>query len=245
MRLDAEISELRKEISQFRTETRQRLEIIENEVNKQVSTTYNRAVIEHIADSTIDLIKSIDCSQPEDREQTCKVQMTGIQEGYLGLLKEGRISEALNAMDEALLMMSKVEAGAISSGKQECASCIQREAELIQSNKQLLGQLKLLNHPSQIDRGEDITISSINPEAIHNEVINPLANKTRLSVLLSVFNGQNRFSDFVEATGQRGGQLLYHLKILLDNGFITQFASKDYVLTKKGLKTLSLLSHLM
>ena len=53
MRLDTEISELRKEISQFRTETRQRLEIIENEVNKQVSISYNRAVIEHVADSTI------------------------------------------------------------------------------------------------------------------------------------------------------------------------------------------------
>jgi hypothetical protein len=245
MRLDTEISELRKEISQFRTETRQRLEIIENEVNKQVSTTYNRAVIEHVADSTIDLINTIDCSQPEDMVQACKIQMTGIQEGYLGLLKEGRITEALNAMDEALLMMSKVEEGATSSGKQECASCIQREAELIQSNKQLLGQLRLLNQPSQIDRGEDRTISSINPEAIHDEVINPLANKTRLNVMLSIFSGQNRFSNFVEVTGQRGGQLLYHLKILLDNDFITQYASKDYVLTKKGLKTLSLLSHLM
>ncbi len=170
--------------------------------------------------------------------------MTGIQEQYLGLLKEGRIAEALNAMDEALLMMSKVEDGVSSAGKQDCATCIKREAELIQSNKQLLSQLKLLNQPSQIDRGENLTINSIDPEAIHDDVINPLANKTRLSVLLSIFNGQNRFSDFVEVTGQRGGQLLYHLKILLENGFITQYASKDYVLTKKGLKTLSLLSHL-
>ncbi len=244
MRLDTEISELRKEISQFRTETRQRLEIIENEVNKQVSISYNRAVIEHVADSTIDLINTIDCSEDEDMEQRCKTQMTGIQEQYLGLLKEGRIAEALNAMDEALLMMSKIEEGVSSTGKPDCVTCIKREAELIQSNKQLLSQLKLLNQPSQIDRGENLTINSIDPEAIHDDVINPLANKTRLSVLLSIFNGQNRFSDFVEVTGQRGGQLLYHLKILLENGFITQYASKDYVLTKKGLKTLSLLSHL-
>ncbi len=244
MRLDKEINELRQEISKFRTETRQRLEVIENEVNKQVSTSYNRAVIEHIADSTIDLISTIDCSEDEDMEQRCKTQMTGIQEQYLSLLKEGRIAEALNAMDEALLMMSKVEQGINSAEKQNCATCIKREAELIQSNKQLLSQLKLLNQPSQIDRGEDLTINSINPETLHDEVINPLANKTRLSILLSTFNGQNRFSDFVDVTGQRGGQLLYHLKILLDNGFITQYASKDYVLTKKGLKTLSLLSHL-
>ena len=45
MKLDEEMGELRKELQSFRAETRQRLELIESEVTKQVSLNYNRAII--------------------------------------------------------------------------------------------------------------------------------------------------------------------------------------------------------
>jgi len=71
MRLDEEISELRKEITQFRTETRQRLEGIENEVNKQVSLNYNRTIIDYVTEMSHDLVENLKCDRP-DEESWCK-----------------------------------------------------------------------------------------------------------------------------------------------------------------------------
>ena len=244
MRLDEELSLLRKEISQFRAETTQRLEVIENEVNRQVSRTYNAAIIDHLSDATLELIDSIDCQEDEEMETRCKTNMADIQRRYLDLLKEGKVGEALGAMEESLVIMKDVEEGMAAKGKSGCASCISREAEIIGSNLQLLSQIQYIENPRGAAKGGEMTVGAIDPEVIHEEIINPLSNKTRLQILQSIYGGRNRFSDFAELTGQKGGQLLYHLKILLEHDFVRQYASKDYVVTKKGLKTLALLTQI-
>jgi predicted transcriptional regulator len=47
------------------------------------------------------------------------------------------------------------------------------------------------------------------------------------------------FSAFSELTSLRGGNLLFHLQKLLDNGLILQMHERgDYMITDKGLKIL-------
>ena len=244
MRLDEEMRELRKEVSQFRAETRQRLEVIENEVNKQVSLNYNRAVVDHLASTTIELIDSLKCGEAKEMELDCKKMMSNAQQGYLRLLKDGRVTEALGAMDEAILVMDKVSQGMRDRGKPGCVECMESERVVIESNKRMLSQLQLLEFPAVAMGEQRQTVGKIDPPSLHDEVLSPLSNKARVQILVSVYEGRNRFADLVEATGQRGGHLLYHLRMLVDHGFVSQFASKEYVLTKKGLKTLIVLAQL-
>jgi len=244
MRLDEEMRELRKEVSQFRVETRQRLEVIENEVNKQVSLNYNRAVVDHLASTTIELIDSLKCGEANEMELDCKKMMANAQQGYLRLLKDGRVTEALEAMDEAILVMDKVSQGMRDRGKPGCVECMESEIGVIESNKRMLSHLQMLESPAIALGEQRQTVGRIDPPSLHEEILNPLSNKARVQILVSIYEGRNRFADLVEATGQRGGHLLYHLRMLMDNGFVNQFASKEYVLTKKGLKTLIVLAQL-
>ena len=87
-------------------------------------------------------------------------------------------------------------------------------------------------------------ISEIEPAEVDEKFLNPLSHRSRLTVMLSIYRGDNRFTDFIEKTGLSGGHLIYHLKKLEDSGLIRQFASKEYVLTSKGLNSLVMVANL-
>jgi predicted transcriptional regulator len=84
----------------------------------------------------------------------------------------------------------------------------------------------------------------LDPVAMEQGILDPVAHRARLQVMLSIFRGENRFADFTAATGLKGGHLLYHINKLLEGGLVQQYESKDYVLTRKGLKTLVLLAQM-
>lgn len=243
MRLDEEMGELRKELQSFRAETRQRLELIESEVTKQVSLNYNRAIIDYLQGATLDFIDSLKCARGED-EAKCKRGMKEVQKQYLELLKTGRIRDSLGALKEAVDATLKMEAQLTVGGRASCAECMRKEAEFLEINGGLLAQLTMLQEPRSIILDEKSSIGSLDPVAMEEGVLDPVAHRARLQVMLSIFRGDNRFADFTSATGLRGGHLLYHINKLLDGGLIQQYESKDYVLTRKGLKTLVLLAQM-
>jgi DNA-binding HxlR family transcriptional regulator len=88
------------------------------------------------------------------------------------------------------------------------------------------------------------TVEGLDPVRVAERLLDPLSNKTRLMILKSVFRGENRFSDFVGVTGLEGGQLLYHIRKLVDSGHLKQFESKDYVLTRMGMRSMMLVAQL-
>jgi DNA-binding HxlR family transcriptional regulator len=244
LRLDEEMGELRKELQSFRTETRQRLELIESEVTKQVSLNYNRAIIDYLQGATLDFIDSLKCSKGGADEARCKNEIKGIQKQYLELLKAGRIKDSLGALKEAIDVSSKMEKGLTARGSTSCAECMRKESEFLEINGGLLTQLTMLQEPMAPMLDKRSTIGTLDPVAVEQGVLDPVAHRARLQVMLSIFRGENRFADFTAATGLRGGHLLYHLNKLLDGGLIQQYESKDYVLTRKGLKTLVLLAQM-
>ncbi|MBN2336591.1 winged helix-turn-helix transcriptional regulator [Candidatus Bathyarchaeota archaeon] len=243
MRLDEEISELRREIAQFRTETRQRLEVIENEVNKQVALNYNRTIIDYVTGMSQDLVENLKCDRP-DEETFCKNQMEGLQTDYLAYLKAGKFTESHSAMGESLCTLKMLKANFEESGRTGCILCLENEARVIESNMQLLNQLKLIETPAAYLAQNTATVNTLDAEKANDLIINPISNKARIQILQSIYRGENRFNDLSKATGLEGGQLLYHIRKLRDAEYVDQFESKDYVLTSKGMKTLVMLAQL-
>ncbi len=243
MRLDEEMGELRKELQSFRAETRHRLELIESEVTKQVSLNYNRAIIDYLQGATLDFIDSLKCGRGED-EARCKRGMKDVQKHYLELLKEGKLGDSLGALKEAVAATLAKEQQVAAGGRASCAECMRKEAEFLEINGGLLSQLAMLQEPRSVVLDEKHSIASLDPVAMEEGVLDPVAHRARLQVMLSIFKGENRFADFTAATGLRGGHLLYHINKLHDGGLIQQYESKDYVLTRKGLKTLVLLAQM-
>lgn len=243
MRLDEEINELRKEINKFRTETSQRLEVIENEVNKQVSLNYNRTIIDYVTEMSHDLVENLKCERP-DEEAFCKGQMNSLQTEYLALLKAGKFNDSANALETSIETIDMLKAKFEDDGRKGCVKCLESERRAMTSNLQLLSQLKIIESPAVTIAQNTATVKSLDAEKANKMILSPISNKVRLQILQSVYKGENRFNDLSKATGLSGGQLLYHIRKLKEADYIDQFESKDYVLSTKGMKTLIMLAQL-
>ena len=243
MRLDDEISGLRKDINQFRAETRQRLEVIENEVNKQVALNYNRTIIEYVTSMSQDIVEHLMCDRP-DMETYCKEKLGDLQTEYLSLLKAGNFNDSYNALGSAVTMLNQYKSAFEEEGRVGCVKCIENEERLMQSNMQLISQLRLIETPAVSLAQNTATVNSLDAEKANDLIVSPISNKVRIQILQSIYRGENRFNDLSRATGLEGGQLLYHIKKLKEAEYMDQFESKDYVLTTKGMKGLVMLAQL-
>jgi DNA-binding Lrp family transcriptional regulator len=243
MRLDAEIEELRKELGKFRTETRQRLEAIEGEVTKQVSLNYNHTIVDYLIDVSTDAVRNLKCDRGTE-ETACKATLTSHQQRLASLLKTGRFDEAYAELKRVKEIMSQFHAGMKAQSRAGCVACIQNEIDVLTSSERLLTQLRSIGSPAlTIEQGK-ATVDSLDPAAAAEHLLEPLSNKTRLTIMKSVFRGENRFTDFVKITGLEGGQLLYHIRKLVESGHLKQFESKDYVLTRMGMRSMILVAQL-
>jgi DNA-binding HxlR family transcriptional regulator len=156
----------------------------------------------------------------------------------------GRNNDSIKALDEAISNIKKFEKVGVEEDRIGCVKCFRNQLKVMENTKMLLTQLQLIESPIASINDNRSSIGRIDPTQLNSQYLNPLASETRLQILISVFLGENRFSDFAKTTGQSGGHLFYHLRILLQNGFITQYESKDYVLTRKGIKALITLAQL-
>jgi hypothetical protein len=243
MRLDEEVNSLRVDINKFRIEIRQRLEVIENEVNKQVALNYNRTIIDYVSETSHDLLANMKCDKPKE-EAVCKKRIAGIQDEYLTLLKSGKFSESINSLETAMEKMKMAKANFENNNLPDCVKCIDNEAQLMKSNMQLLRQLRLIESPAVTLAQNTATVASFDAVKTSDSILNPLSHRVRLQILQSIYKGENRFSDLSNATGLEGGQLLYHVRKLKDSDYLDQFESKDYYLSPKGMKTLVVLAQL-
>ena len=243
MRLDDEISGLRREISQFRTETRQRLEVIENEVNKQVALNYNRTIIDYVTEMSVDLVANMKCDIPEEEER-CKTMLSKGQKEHLKLLRSGKFTESYEALERAMEKVPIMKQNFEEMGRPGCVSCIESGESMMRSNMQLLSQLRLIETPAVSLAQNTATVNSLDAEKANRMIVSPISNKVRIQILQSIYRGENRFNDLSRATGLEGGQLLYHIKKLKEAAYVDQFESKDYVLTPKGMKGLVMLAQL-
>jgi hypothetical protein len=245
MRVSKEIMELKREIIKLRRETNQRLDIIEHELNKHVALNYTHAIVEYMSRNMKDFIKSLKCQETPQEEQKCKEEILATQQEYLQQLRKGNLSKARQALAELVDLTERMKQKMTEKGKKICAMCCSQQIEMLTLNKSLIDDLNLLSKHSHILDEESLElVSNIDPLKLKEKVLNPISHEVRLKIMLCIFRGNGRFTHFIETTGLNGGHLLYHLNKLKEQGFIHQYSSKDYGLTKKGMKTLLLLAQL-
>ena len=243
MRLDGEIEELRKELDKFRVETRQHLEAIEGEVTKQVSLNYNHTITDYLVDVSSDAVRNLKCDRGLE-ESACKSTLTQHQQRFTTLLKTGRFDDSYTELKQVQENMRQSMAMMKEQGREGCIVCIQNELDVLASSERLLTQLRGIDSPAVTLEQGRTTVASLDPVRAAEQLLDPLSNKTRLIILKSVFKGENRFTDFINVTGLEGGQLLYHIRKLVNSGHLKQFESKDYVLTRMGMRSMMLVAQL-
>jgi DNA-binding HxlR family transcriptional regulator len=212
-------------------------------VTKQVSLNYNHTIIDYLIDVSSDAVRNLKCDRG-DEETACKATLTAHQRRLTSLLKTGRFDDSYTELKQVKENMEKFKAMMAEQSRQSCVACIQNELDVLASSEKLLTQLRSIGSPALTMEQGRATVDSLNPEKAAEQLLEPLSNKTRLMIMKSVFKGENRFTDFIKATGLEGGQLLYHIRKLVDSGHITQFESKDYVLTRMGMRSMVLVAQL-
>jgi hypothetical protein len=184
-------------------------------VTKQVSLNYNHTIIDYLIDVSSDAVRNLKYDRG-DEETACKATLTAHQRRLTSLLKTGRFDDSYTELKQVKENMEKFKAMMAEQGRQSCVACIQNELDVLASSEKLLTQLRSIGSPALTMEQGRATVDSLNPEKTAEQLLEPLSNKTRLMIMKSVFKGENRFTDFIKATGLEDGQLLYHIRKLVD-----------------------------
>lgn len=244
MRTSQNLIDLRKDIARFKAETSQRLDMIEHLLNKHIRLNYTRLMVEFMAQQTAGMISSLDCPKDKNAEDECKNWLTSLQSPYTDSLKKGKIIESSKLLSQSLVEVRNYEKSATDKNDRTCVACMNKVKKTLEINNSLIQDLGLLSSPFPEVQKELEIVTSLNPSKLKTEVLDPIAHVVRLKIMLSVFGGNRRFTDFAQCTALNGGHLLYHVKRLVQNGLITKNSANEYQLTVKGVRVLALLTQL-
>ena len=75
-------------------------------------------------------------------------------------------------------------------------------------------------------------------------LLSPLSNETRLKILKSLSTGSLYYNQLERQVGIKGGPFHFHLKKLIEAGYVEQDEDKIYKIANNGLKALKLLMEL-
>lgn len=206
------------------------LELMLNNLRKD----FTRSIITYLKDDAeTRLEKNMEICE---MRPVCKEVFTEFLGSNSELLKENNVSE--NSIKEKKDRLEKLkEKGQYS----KCETCFSEVQTLFNQQLNLIRSNDIYNR-SNVDE-EKPKISSIPEEKMVKEVLEPLSNKQRLQILKEMSNKSQSFSALSELTGLRGGNLLFHIQKLQDNGLIIQRHERgDYMITNKGFNLLMLLA---
>ncbi|MEM0449712.1 MAG: helix-turn-helix domain-containing protein [Methanomassiliicoccales archaeon] len=117
----------------------------------------------------------------------------------------------------------------------KCERCFEEVNRLFSKQVRLMRSLRIFT--TTADKKQEI--HELKEETFVSEVLEPLASMHRLQILKAVSTGPRTFSGLKDATGLRGGNLLFHIQKLIDATMIVQRHNRgDYMITEKGFKIL-------
>lgn len=122
-----------------------------------------------------------------------------------------------------------------------CDTCFSEVHRLFEKQVDLMQSLGIYNSTSD-KPGYDTEV----PEGVVvKDLLEPVASVQRFQILKALTVQTRTFSDISQLTGLRGGNLLFHIKKLIDAGMILQRHERgDYIITDRGYKTLTAVSEL-
>jgi len=123
----------------------------------------------------------------------------------------------------------------------QCTTCFEEAHKLLDRQTHLI---KFMNYHETDE--ELIPIEDIQPHEIVSTIFEPIAHVQRIEILKSLFYEPKTFSQLSNATGLRGGNLLFHVQKLTNARLITQKHERsNYQITKKGYEVLKIIQYLL
>lgn len=186
---------------------------------------YSNGIVGHLDHQAEKDIENNMIKECEMRE-TCKSKFKGFLQNNADLIKYSNIDENIIEQNRSELMEMKSNAPF-----EQCDICFSEVSNVLEKQISLMRSL-------QIYRKEEENkpfMPEIAEETIVKDLFEPLSNKQRFLILKAVSMETKTFTALSELTKLRGGNLLFHLQKLLDNGFIIQRHERgDYMITEKG-----------
>jgi DNA-binding transcriptional ArsR family regulator len=163
-------------------------------------------------------------------KKNCTFTFTAFLQQNAGLIKRSKVDDTL--ISDNRKKLDELRCGAPFS---KCEQCFSEVLSLFLKQVSLMRSMQIYADNQEYKSD----ISAIKPGVIMSEILEPVSNNQRLEILRAVAFETKSFSAFSGLTGLRGGNLLFHLQKLMDNGLILQQRERgDYMITEKGFKIL-------
>ena len=234
-----EIRELKSEINGLRTDLKRFIERANQQhvdgVLDELKTNYAGLFTHHQIESAKTDLSTHMAGDCKMREKCFGLFMDFLQ-NTARHINDGEVSEEIiQSYREQMDAMKK------KGSFDRCDTCFSRVHQLFEKQVELMQSLGIYRKSGDISNA----VAEIPDETVVKDLLEPVANVQRFQILKDLSTRTRTFSDISQATGLRGGNLLFHIRKLSDPGMILQRHERgDYVITNKGFKTLSAIAEL-
>ncbi|MBD3254578.1 MAG: ArsR family transcriptional regulator [Candidatus Lokiarchaeota archaeon] len=124
--------------------------------------------------------------------------------------------------------------------------CLQNASNIFNSLKHLLNLARIDEEEKQLSlKASTKDLFLLKDLKKGSELVSPLSNDKRIKILTELCKGKQFYNQLEECVGIRGGPFYFHLKKLIESGYVKQISEKGpYNITPTGLKAIKLLVEL-
>jgi DNA-binding HxlR family transcriptional regulator len=202
---------------------KQRLQAIEQTLTQNHLKVYAQQRSENINQDVTQMLKA-DCP----KRGKCTEYFKGKIEDNARTIQIADPKKAISDLEDKI---TENEAIIEKSKGASCEDCFVNFNKRLKREKRAYQEITLvedLNKPNS---------SGLDVPFLVDNLLEPLANYSRLTILSSVKDAKRSFSELSKITDTKAGHLAFHLKKLVAAKLIAQEATKgDYIITERGLE---------
>ncbi|OKY79230.1 MAG: Transcriptional regulator containing HTH domain ArsR family [Candidatus Methanohalarchaeum thermophilum] len=236
-----EIEELKDEIESLNDEVRRYRESLRKEIKNMITNTVSdRMLSSYIDHQSSEITKEIERNINEDCDMSkdCVEKFNDFFNEVYEELKDIESGEIDDLVERKKKELDNLEE---KMPYDRCRYCFEVVFELMKKETRLF---KSLETPTLKQTEGEVEPHKISPDIV-KDVLSPLANEIRLEILKRLYQENMSFSQISEITDLKGGNLMFHLDLLREKGFIIQkHSGGEYWITNKGQRSIELLHNL-
>jgi DNA-binding HxlR family transcriptional regulator len=223
--LRQEIKNIRSDMNRIEESViKQRLEAIEQTLSQNHLKVYAHQRSENIHQDISQMLKP-DC----DKRGKCLEYFKGKIEDSTRIIQEAGPKKAISDLDNKI---TENELNIEKSKGATCEACFKNFNKKLKREKRAYQEITLVEDINKPENGTNLDV----PFLVDN-LLEPLANYSRLTILSSVKEGKRSFSELSKITNTKAGHLAFHLRKLVAAKLIAQEATKgDYIITQRGFE---------
>jgi DNA-binding transcriptional ArsR family regulator len=228
----SKLSEVHNDLRRFGEHSnRQHVESLLSDIRKD----FSEIVVKHLLQETEQGLENRMVKGCQMRE-TCMSLFAELLNGTATLCRETVFPD--DAVQERVASLKEMRDKALHP---QCKRCFTEVERLFDSQIAIMQSMQIY----EVDQPEKDTIMALPEETAVTQILEPMANRQRLQIMKALAGATNTFSGLSQLTGMRGGNLLFHLSKLLEQGMILQRSERgDYMITEKGYKAIKWVAEL-